>query len=79
MKLTKYIASSLRKATTRQCPDNANVGHFYYWKTLNTVKKYFNWGDMSKDVQIYCKICKICATRKTVGKTNGQRCVIIMM
>ena len=64
---TVYVPPALRRKVLKQCHDTKTSGHFYYWKTLNKVKKYFNWGGLSKDVQIYCQACQVCATRKTAG------------
>lgn len=65
---TVYIPPSLRKKAMSACHDNRTAGHFYFWKTLNRVKKYFNWGGMTKDVKIHCRACHICATKKVAGR-----------
>ena len=41
---TVYVPATLRKEVICQCHDTRTAGHFYYWKTLKKVKKYFNWG-----------------------------------
>jgi len=66
---TVYVPPSLRKESIRLCHDTQTAGHFYFWKTLNKLKKYFTWGGMSKDVHVYCQACHICATRKNAGRT----------
>ena len=68
VKTTVYVPPSLRKEMIKQCHDTKTSGHFYYWKTLGKVKKYFTWGGINRDVQIYCKACEVCATRKTAGR-----------
>ena len=65
---TVYVPPSLRKEVLRQCHDARTAGHFYYWKTLNKVKKHFTWGGQSKDVQVYCQACHVCATKKNAGR-----------
>ena len=65
---TVYVPKSLRKEVLRQCHDTRTAGHFYFWKTLNKVKKHFTWGGLSKDVQLYCQACHVCATRKNAGR-----------
>ena len=69
-KVTVYVPPSLRREVIRQCHDTRTSGHFYYWKTVKKVKKYFTWGGLNKDVQIYCKACQVCATRKTAGRQH---------
>ena len=68
VKTTVYVPPSLRKEVLKQCHDTKTAGHFYFWKTLGKVKKYFTWGGINKDVQIYCKACQVCATKKTAGR-----------
>ena len=65
-----YVPPSLRKEVLKQCHDTRTSGHFYYWKTLNKVKKHFTWGGLNKDVQVYCQACHVCATRKTAGRNR---------
>ena len=52
----------------KQCHDTKTAGHFYYWKTLKKVMRYFNWGGINTDVIVYCQACPVCATRKTAGR-----------
>jgi hypothetical protein len=65
---TIYVAPALRREVIRQCHDTKTAGHFYFWKTLNKLKKYFTWAGMNKDVQNYCRACHVCATRKNAGR-----------
>ena len=65
---TVYLPPSLRKKAMSVCHDSVTSGHFYYWKTLKKVKRHFVWGGMTKDVNIYCKACHICATKKVAGR-----------
>lgn len=67
-KVSYYVPPSLRREVMKQCHDTRTAGHFYFWKTLNKAKKYFTWGGMSKDVQVYCKACHVCATKKNAGR-----------
>ena len=67
-RVTIYVPPILRRKVIEQCHDTKTSGHFYFWKTVNKVKRYFTWGGLSKEVQIYCKACHICATRKTAGR-----------
>jgi transposase InsO family protein len=67
-KVTVYVPPALRKEVIHQCHDTRTAGHFYYWKTVNKVKKYFTWGGLNKDIQIYCRACQVCATRKISGR-----------
>ena len=66
--VTVIVPPSLRREMIKQCHDTKTAGHFYYWKTVNKVKKYFTWGGLNKDVQVYCQACHVCATRKTAGR-----------
>lgn len=68
VKTTVYVPPMMRKRVMELCHDTRTTGHFYFWKTLNRVKQYFTWGGQSKDVQVYCRACHICATRKTAGR-----------
>ena len=61
-------AAQLEQKVISKCHEPRMAGHFYLWKTLKKVKKYFNWGSMNTDVQDYCQVCKACATCKTVGR-----------
>ena len=70
-KVNVYIPSSLRRRVISLCHDNITSGHFYFWKTLNLVKRYFLWPRMRQDIQLYCKQCHVCATKKQAG--NPQR------
>ena len=63
-----YVPQSLRKEVLKQCHDTRTAGHFYFWKTLNRIKKHFIWGGMNKDVQVYCQACHVCATKKNAGR-----------
>ena len=65
---TVYVPPALRQEVIRQCHGTRTAGHFYFWKTFNKVKKNFNWGGMSKDVQMYCRACHVYATKKTAGR-----------
>jgi transposase InsO family protein len=67
-KVTVYVPPSLRREVTRLCHDTKTAGHFYFWKTVNKIKRHFTWGGLNKDVQIYCKACHVCATRKNAGR-----------
>ena len=51
----------------RQCHDTKMADHFYNWRTLKKVKRYFNWGGINTDVRIYCHAWLVCATCKTAG------------
>ena len=70
---TVYVPPVLRRELLKQCHDTKTSGHFYFWKTLNKVKRYFCWGGLSKNVQVYCQACHICATRKTAGRHRKAR------
>jgi len=64
---TAYVPPSLRRRVISLCHDTVTSGHFYYWKTLHLVKKYFIWPGMRKDIQVYCEGCHTCATKKQAG------------
>ena len=66
-----YVPPSLRRQVISLCHDTVTSGHFYYWKTLHLVKRYFIWPGMRKDIQVYCQGCHTCATKKQAG--NPQR------
>jgi hypothetical protein len=63
-----YVPQSLRRKVIRLCHDTITSGHFYFWKTLKGVKRYFLWPGMTRDVEEYCGQCHICATRKKAGR-----------
>ena len=67
-RVTVYVPPILRREVIRQCHDTKTSGHFYFWKTVKKVKKFFTWGGLNKDVQIYCRACHVCATKKTAGR-----------
>ena len=67
-KIVAIVPETLRRYVIGQCHDLPTGGHFYYWKTLNLVKRYFVWPGMSHDVQNYCMACHTCATRKKSGR-----------
>ena len=64
---------TMRREAISRCHDTATGGHFYFWKTYNTVKKYFIWPGMRKDVQNYCRACHVCATKKNDGRQKRAR------
>jgi transposase InsO family protein len=64
------VPESLRREVISKCHDSPTSGHFYYWKTLKLVKRYFVWPGMGKDIQNYCLACHICATRKKAGRNR---------
>ena len=70
VRTTAYAPQSLRKQIMKLCHDNKTGGHFYFWKSLKSVKRNFIWAGMSKDVQLYCRACDVCATRKNAGKRH---------
>lgn len=64
------VPPTLRKVVMEQCHATKTTGHFYFWKTLETVKRKFIWAGMSKDIQLYCRACQTCATKKTAGRQH---------
>ena len=40
-KVTMCVTLALRKELIHQCHDTKTVGHLYFWKTVNKVKRYF--------------------------------------
>ena len=66
--VTVYVPPSLRRKAMESCHDARTAGHFYFWKTLNRVKRRFCWPGMRRDIQIYCRACSVCATKKTAGR-----------
>ena len=67
-RVTVYAPVSLRKKIISQCHDGKTSGHFYYWKTLQAVRRRFFWSSVCRDVQMYCRACTVCATRKNAGR-----------
>ena len=67
-KVVAIVPESLRRYVIGQCHDLPTSGHFYYWKTLHMVKRYFVWPGMNHDIQNYCMACHTCATRKKAGR-----------
>ena len=63
-----YVPPVLRKQVISLCHDTVTSGHFYFFKTLNTAKRYFVWPRMRQDIATYCRGCHICATRKQAGQ-----------
>ena len=53
-----FLPPSLRENVLKKAHDS--MGHFATEKTLSILSKYFVWETMHKDVENYCKSCKIC-------------------
>lgn len=47
-----------------------NGGHYGYKKTLLKIKRLYQWEEMNKDVEKYCKTCTTC--QMTANKTKSQ-------
>jgi len=62
------VPPSLRQKVIQLCHRPKTAGHFYYWKTLKTIKRHFVWPGMSRQVQTFCRACEVCATRKNAGR-----------
>ena len=62
--VTVFCASQLEEESDKPVAART-AGHFYFWKTLKKIKKYFNWGGMNTDIQVYCQAC---ATWKMAGR-----------
>ena len=45
------------------------IGHFGWFNTAQSIRRYFWWPSMSHDIESYCKICSIYAT---VKDTNSK-------
>ena len=67
-----YVPAKLRKEVIHQCHDPRTAGHLYYWKTVKKVKRYFNWGALNTDVQVYCQACQTCGAQKTAGQRQAE-------
>jgi len=44
--------------------DFPSEGHFGVNKTLEKIRKRFFWANCKKDVEEWCKTCKICISKK---------------
>lgn len=69
-KITWYVPPTLRRKFIKVCHESKVAGHFYSWKTVLRLKRHFCWVGLATDVQIWCKACHVCATRKTAGRSQ---------
>lgn len=52
--------------------DSTSGGHFRINKTLEKIRKRFYWATCKRDVEDWCRSCKICVKRKgSSGKGNS--------
>jgi hypothetical protein len=62
------LPKALRKFVLKQVHDSVTGGHLGITKTLSKVTSRFFWHKMRKDVEVWCKTCDLCASRKMPQK-----------
>ena len=58
------LPTVLRKKSFTALHDTVTAAHLGSQKTLEKIKQRFYWYQCRKDVEYWCKICDICASRK---------------
>ena len=58
------LPTILRKKRFTSLHDTVTAAHLGSRKTLEKIKQRFYWFQCRKDVEYWCKICDICASRK---------------
>lgn len=67
-RLQLVIPKSLRSGVMKQLHDNPTAGHFGITKTLDRIRERFYWPHCRNDVEVWCKSCEKCASRKGPGR-----------
>ena len=62
------LPKALRKFVLKQVHDSVTGGHLGIAKTLSKVTSRFFWHKMRKNVEVWCKTCDLCASRKMPQK-----------
>ena len=62
------LPKTLRKFVLKQVHDSVTGGHLGITKTLSKVTSRFFWHKMRKNVEVWCKTCDLCASRKMPQK-----------
>jgi hypothetical protein len=62
------IPKCLKEYILKQLHDNATSGNLGVKKTLRKVRQRFYWYGLRKNVELYCKKCKVCASKKNALK-----------
>ena len=62
------LPKALRKFVLKQVHDSVTGGHLGITKTLSKVTSRFFWHNIRKDVEVWCKSCDLCASRKMSQK-----------
>ena len=58
------LSSSLGRRSFELLHESVTAGHLAHKKTFATVRQRFYWYRYEKDVEHWCKVCDICASRK---------------
>jgi len=60
----KIVPQKKIKQILEEVHDSPSAGHFRVNKTLDKIRKRFYWVTCKKDVEDWCRSCKVCTARK---------------
>ncbi|CAC5422735.1 unnamed protein product [Mytilus coruscus] len=69
--LQLLVPAVIKKEIISSCHDTAYSGHFGIKKSVQKMKKYFTWYQMTKDVRIHIENCVICTKSKNRKSKTG--------
>ena len=58
------LPQSLRKKSFSLLHNTVTAGHLGVQKTLGKIKQRFFWYNLKNDIEHWCRVCDICASRK---------------
>ncbi|CAG2222175.1 unnamed protein product [Mytilus edulis] len=70
--LQLLVAAVIKKEIIISCHDTAYSGHFGIKKSVQKMKNYFTWYQMTKDVRVHIENCVICTKSKSRKSKAGM-------